>query len=182
MATDLVITITSEDKPGIVERITQVLLEHGANIKDSRMARLGGEFAGIMLVSVAESKVQGLMDSMDRLREKSLTVNAKVTEETAAGYFAGYVPHEILVSGADHEGIVNSIASYLAQQGANIEELSTDVVNAPITGTPLFSMHAIVQVPPSITTARLREKLAQIGQEQAIDIEVKLLGCYRYWP
>jgi glycine cleavage system transcriptional repressor len=56
----------------------------------------------------------------------------------------------------------------------NIETLDTRVTKAPITGTPLFSMQAIVQAPPDLTLAQLRQKLAEVGDELGVDIEVKL--------
>ena len=175
MKRNMVITIMSKDKPGIVEKVSEVLVQHGANIEESRMARLGGEFAGIMLVSVDESKMDELSSALEALKSQSLTVLAKPTEPSEVERFEGYVPHEITVSGADHEGIVHGIAAYLAELGANIEELTTDVTNAPLSGIRLFSMRAIVDVPPQISTAKLREKLAQIGEAQGVDVEVKLL-------
>jgi len=175
MKKDMVITILSEDKPGIVERITDVLLKYEANLEESRMARLGGEFAGIMLITLDESRTDELAAAMEALKEHSLNVIAKVTDPGVAERYADYVPYEITVSGADHEGIVHGIAEYLAAQGANIEELSTGVTNAPITGIPLFNMHTIVEVPPKIGTTELREKLAYIAEEQGVDIEIKLL-------
>jgi len=175
MKKSMVITIIGSDRPGIVKRVAEILLEHDANLEKSRMARLGGEFAGITLVSIDSTKFSKLQAALGRLKDKSLNIVANPTKPSVAKRFAGYVPHEILVSGADHEGIVHGITEYLAKQGANIEELSTDVNNAPISGTPLFSMHAIVEVPPKLLTAKLREKLAEIAYEQGVDIELKLL-------
>src|ERR1044072_6419761 len=47
----LVLTAIGTDRPGLVSNLTAVLAERGANVADSRMAVLGGEFALIMLVS-----------------------------------------------------------------------------------------------------------------------------------
>ncbi len=44
----LVVTITCSDRPGIVERVTDVVVTHGGNWEESRLARLGGDFAGIV--------------------------------------------------------------------------------------------------------------------------------------
>ena len=175
MKKNVVITITSTDRPGIVRGITEMLLQYGANLEESRMARLGGEFAGIMLVSVDQEKLAGLESALAGLNDPALQVAYKITVEEEAVRPAGTVPHEILVSGADHEGIVHGIAQHLADRGANIEELSTDVLNAPITGTLLFSMRVVVAVPASIGTHALREDLMRIAEEQGVDVEVKLL-------
>jgi glycine cleavage system regulatory protein len=41
----LVVTAVGQDRRGTVKMITDVVVTHFANIEESRMARLGGEFA-----------------------------------------------------------------------------------------------------------------------------------------
>ncbi|MBM3890900.1 MAG: glycine cleavage system protein R, partial [Verrucomicrobia bacterium] len=41
----LVVSAVGQDRPGIVDRISEFILDHDCNIEDSRMAILGGEFA-----------------------------------------------------------------------------------------------------------------------------------------
>ena len=52
--------------------------------------------------------------------------------------------------------------------------MDTRVSNAPNTGTPLFSMYARVQVPPEVSLSKLRHKLADVGEELDVDIDVKV--------
>ena len=52
MRTSLVLTVIGDDKPGIVEQLSDHVLAAGANWEESRMARLAGKFAGILRVSV----------------------------------------------------------------------------------------------------------------------------------
>jgi threonine dehydratase len=49
----LVVTTVGPDKRGIVEKITEVMLNQQANIEESRMARLGGEFVKTPFEEVA---------------------------------------------------------------------------------------------------------------------------------
>lgn len=170
----LVLTAVGRDKVGTVEMITDLVASHSANIEESRMARLGGEFAIIMLLSLAAEKVQPLVNALPSLQEKELTATSKRTDLKRLSEFQGYVPYEISVIGADHEGIVYTVARYLAAEGINVEEMDTHVSPAPNSGTPLFSMSAIVQAPPNLTLRQLRHKLAEIGEEIDVDIEIKL--------
>ena len=41
MSVSLVVTVLGSDRPGIVERVSEVVLAAGANWEESRMARLG---------------------------------------------------------------------------------------------------------------------------------------------
>ncbi|RME50099.1 MAG: transcriptional regulator, partial [Caldilineae bacterium] len=54
MRKHLVLTVTGKDRPGLVDYVTKILLEFDGNVEASRMARLGGEFAMLMMVSVPE--------------------------------------------------------------------------------------------------------------------------------
>ena len=60
MKSFLVVTITCPDRPGIVERVTDVVVAHGGNWEESRLARLGGDFAGIAMVSVPSERADEL--------------------------------------------------------------------------------------------------------------------------
>ncbi len=47
----LVLTATSPDKPGLIDLLSTTLAAHGANWQHSRMATLGGQFAGLLQAS-----------------------------------------------------------------------------------------------------------------------------------
>lgn len=173
MVRRLLATITGRDRPGIVEQVTEVLVRHGANLKESRMARLGGEFAGILEIAVPEKAAARLAADLKTLKKKGIEVVSRPIRGKGRGPHAGYLPHHIEVSGADHEGIVHAVAAALAEMGANIEELSTDVIPAPVSGAPLFHMRALVQVPASLGTAPLRERLDRLASLQGVDISVR---------
>jgi glycine cleavage system transcriptional repressor len=173
--TYLVVTTIGPDRRGTVEKITGTMVKHSANIEQSRMARLGGEFAVIMLLSLPNEKLHGLLQELEFLKSEGLTLITQETDLSRLKRFEGFVPYEISVIGADHEGIVYNVAHYLASERINLETIDTQITEAPHTGTPLFSMHATMQVPPDLTLGQLRRKLADIGDELGVDIEVKLL-------
>jgi len=171
----LVVTVVGPDRRGIVEKITAVALTYQVNIEESRMARLGGEFAVIMLLTLPGEKEEALLTGLDGLKADGLTVITRPTNFSRLERLQGFVPYEISVFGADHEGIVHSVARYITSERMNIETMDTRVSKAPVTGTPLFSMQATVQAPPEVTLGELRKKLAEIGDELCVDIEVKPL-------
>ena len=47
----LIISAIGHDKPGIVQKISKIVLDNGCSIEDSRMMVLGGEFSVIMMTS-----------------------------------------------------------------------------------------------------------------------------------
>ncbi len=97
----LVVTTVGPDRRGIVEKITEVIVSQQANIEESRMARLGGEFAVIMLLSLPGKKEEVLLAGLDTLKAYNLTVITRPTNLSRLELFQGFVPYEISVIGAD---------------------------------------------------------------------------------
>lgn len=170
-----VITIVGPDQRGLVARITDEIVAHDANIEESRMSRLGGEFAAMMLLSISNGKSQTLLAGLERLNSDRVKVFVKETDLERLKVFEGFVPYEISVVGADHEGIVHHVAEYLAELRCQIDDMETNVTRAPVTGTPLFSMLAEIKTPPEISLQQLRDQLEEIGDRLGVDIDIKLL-------
>lgn len=170
----LVLTIIGPDKRGIVADVTETVYDHHASIEESRMARLGGEFAIIMLISLSAENKEVCLTALKKFEEQGLTVSIRETDLSRPEKFQGFVPYEVSVWGADQPGIIHAVAEYLTDQNIQVEDVETHVTKAPITGTPLFSMNAVVQAPPELTLPELREKLEDVGDELGVDIDVKL--------
>ena len=67
MRANIVLTLTGADRIGLVEEVTGMLLDLDGNVEASRMARLGGEFAMLMLVSLSSEQLPGLEKSVESL-------------------------------------------------------------------------------------------------------------------
>ena len=62
----LVLTVIGEDRPGLVERVSEVVKDHDGSWQESRMVRLGGRCAGVVRVSRQEARVEGLEAARQR--------------------------------------------------------------------------------------------------------------------
>jgi len=172
--TYLVLTIIGPDKRGIVANVTEMMLDYHASIEESRMTRLGGEFAMIMLLSLPMEYKEHCCTNLEKFKEQGLTVFSRETNLLRLKKFQGYIPYQISVWGADHVGIVHAVAEYLTDEKIQVEDIETHVTKAPLSGTPLFSMDAVIQAPPELTLPELRESLEELGDELGIDISIKL--------
>lgn len=172
MKTFLVVTITCPDRPGIVERITEVVAAQGGNWEESRFARLGGDFAGIVMLSAPPPHSETLATALVALTGGDMTVTVKSTSPKTLSMRAGHVLCQLRLEGADHEGIVHDVSAYLARQGINVEAMETKIAAAPMSATPLFQMEAQLDVPPTRTIDELRESLRSIGDQLGVDIEI----------
>ena len=156
MTTHLVITALGEDKPGIVNKITEVIKENGCNLEDSRMSVLGGEFAVILMTSgnwntlvKLESQLSALQDSL------GMHIFSKRTEPRKTQ--KNIMPYGADVISIDHPGIVHNLSNFFSSKKINIEELTTSTYAGAHTGTPMFSVHMEVGIPSETNIAELRE-------------------------
>jgi glycine cleavage system transcriptional repressor len=172
MSKHLIITLTGPDRIGFVESVTKLIVAHDANVEKSRMARLGGEFAMLMLVTVAENNMGSMRETVTKLQDDGYQVTTRETAPEDSSKYAGWLPYEIEVNGADNEGIIHNITRYLADRGIDIETLNTGTVHAPMSGTPLFTMNAIVLVPKKLSLIELRAELETLGDKLNVDTEV----------
>jgi len=175
MQRNFVLTLTGPDRIGIVDRVTRLLLDRGGNVETSRMARLGGEFAIPLLVSMPAEQCAGLANDLESLIAQGYKVTTTPTGTTYAEAHTGWLAYRIEVHGADHEGIIQEVAHYLSQHGINIESMETKTYAAPVSGTPIFRLEADISVPTKTNINSLRERFAGIQREENIDIELSLV-------
>ena len=167
MGTSLVVTVIGNDRPGIVERLSEVVLAAGANWEESRMARLAGKFAGILRISVASAHADALASALRALTSDGLTV---VVESSAEGQAETFRTVRLELVGNDHPGIIRDISKVLAQHQVNIEELETSVSGAPMTGEQLFRAAVQLRLPAAVTTEWLRGRLEALAGELMVDV------------
>jgi len=172
MRKHLVFTLSGPDRVGLVEEITGMLLEHGGNVESSRMTRLGGEFVILMLVSMPEENFDTLRQGIRSLRDEGYKITTRQTERGHAAKYEGWLPYQVKVNGADNEGIIHHVARHMAKLGINIETMDTGMVRAPMSGTPLFTMTAVVMAPPELPYPGWGDDLADVGDRLNVDIEV----------
>lgn len=170
MKSTLVMTVLAQDRTGLVESLASLVAEHGGNWLESRMCRLGGEFAGILRIHVPTDRQAALTKAVEKLAERGLSIVVR-PDQSAAGSDHRNLMHLELV-GHDRPGIVRQITSALAAQGVNVEELSTECVSAPMSGETLFKAQARLLVPECCDPQMLRAELERIAADMMVDLRL----------
>ncbi|HUW83294.1 MAG TPA: ACT domain-containing protein [Phycisphaerae bacterium] len=173
MANHALLTAMGRDRPGIVAAVSGVLYECGCNIEDSTMARLGGDFAIMLMVSLPGGlSCEVLSDRLDRVRvEMNLTLQlTAVSEEEAAARGTEAASYVIHVYGADRKGIVAKVTGHLAARQINIANLTTHIIAHQ---NPLYVMMIDVVLPRGVDSGQLAEELAGIGRDIGVQITVR---------
>jgi glycine cleavage system transcriptional repressor len=172
MSNQLVIAALGEDRPGLVDRLSGWVTDSGCNIADSRMTVLGGEFAVLLLVTGNWNNLAKLENQCDTMQDQlGMTLHIKRTEpRTAEGDF---LPYGVDVVSLDHPGIVHNLASFFSQRNINIQDLSTSSYAAAHTGTQMFAVHMVLDVPASTHIATLREEFLDFCDRLNLDAVIE---------
>jgi len=174
MQVPLVMTIISPDRTGLVEAVARAVGDHGGNWLESRLCRLGGEFAGILRIELPAANKAALLAALQQLQANGLQI---VVRENAPVPSATGRQTKLDIMGADRPGIVREIASALARAGVNVEEFSSEVASAPMSGETLFRASARLQLPARCDLAALKADLEKIAADLLVDIAFAELGA-----
>jgi len=162
----LILTVVGPDRPGLVRALSEAVAARNGSWLESRMARLAGQFAGIVLVEAPES----LLDDLRLLESQGLRITVQAGT-SGAPTPEGRPRVALEVVGNDRPGIVRDISQVLAASGVNIEELTTGVVSGSFSGETLFRLMASLRAPDMAAMGAVRAGLELLGNELMVDIQ-----------
>jgi glycine cleavage system regulatory protein len=168
MAT-FILTVVGDDRPGLVSALSAPISAHGASWERSQMSRLAGKFAGIVEVRVADARFDALAADLTALDAEGLQVVLERTDEPGERESQRLV---LELLGDDHPGIMAEISAALATRHVSIEELVTDVRDAPMAGGTLFEARAVLVAPLTTGSDALRLMLEGLANELMVEIRL----------
>jgi glycine cleavage system regulatory protein len=168
-----VLTVSGADRPGLVSAISAAVHAHGASWEHSQLSQLAGRFAGIVLVSVPDGEDDGLVVDLVALEAQGISVSVERTDEPAEEETEP-VTYDLELVGADRPGIIAEISALLAAHGVSIEDLVTELVDAPMAGGLLFEARAVLVAPESASAEALREALEELADRLMVDVHLTL--------
>ena len=172
---NLILTAVGPDRIGLVEQISEFIAERECNIEDSTMAVFAGEFALIVLISGEATALQRIARDHHGLADQTgLTVWVKTP--SAKKPLDASLPYRLTASCMDHPGVVYRLSHALSKLGINIESMETKTYAAPVSGTPIFRLEALISVPATLNVNALRSRFDEIQREENIDIELALVS------
>lgn len=171
MSKPLVFTFVGADKPGLVEKLSQTVAEHGGNWLESRMSELAGQFAGIVKVEVRQEQAAALRAALLALSEQQLSVVvADSISQAAPGAMRQL---RLSIVGNDRPGIMREVSHALAARRISVREMDTSITSAPMSGDPLFEAVAHIQVPQSLDLEELNTQLDTIADMLTVQIDLE---------
>lgn len=167
MKSSLVMTLLGPDRPGLVELVSTAVAAGGGNWLEGRLARLSGQFAGILRIECSPGDAEPLAAALRGLSRDGLQVQVIIEGAAPA---AARVELAIDVIGNDRPGIVRRLAAAVAGAGGNIEELATSLESAPMAGHPLFHATGSVSLPAGSDPGGLVAAIEHLGDDLSVRV------------
>lgn len=165
------------DRPGIVADLSELIYECDCNLEDSSMTILGSEFAVLLLLTGEGPGIaERLSSACKRLEwEKRLTVFFRPLEAEPIPYRASHraTRYTLQAAGVDKAGIVARLTRCLSDHRVNVAQMQTQSRPEPESGTPIYTVRLVMDVPGEVDVQALRDRLENIASELCIDLTME---------
>ena len=132
------------------------------------MIRLEEQFSILILIKIETKDIEILKNKIQKIENLNIATNTiNRSNKIYKNKFHLYI------NGADNEGIVYSFSNYFSKLNINIEEVNTNIKNAPVSATPLFMMDLIITTSEEINKNKLIEDLNKISEKLGVEVNLK---------
>ena len=169
----LILTAVGQDRPGLVGELTGHLhtgAGGGANIIESRMVNLRGQFAVILLLDVSDPS--SLRTTLPELGTRT-GLAISIAEQNTPATPAKGIPYRLKTYSLDQPGLVHRVSAVLRTHGVNIEDLAARQESAPFAGDLLFTMEMRLTVPATVPVRQLRNDLEAACEKLNADLDLE---------
>jgi glycine cleavage system regulatory protein len=160
----------ADDKPGLVESLSSIVMINDGNWQESRMCRLGGKFAGILCVLLPEEMETAFLGQIKQLEFSGIHCDVAVEDSETHTDERPVITMSLL--GSDRPGIVNAVTKALRNKGINVEELETSRYAAPMSGELLFKASANLYLPANCSPEEIQSDLEDVANDMMVDISI----------
>jgi glycine cleavage system regulatory protein len=138
------------------------------NWLDAQLSRLGGRFAGVVLVAAGRRPGAGTATALEALADDGITATLSAGDRRAPA-----LPRRhITLLGPDRHGIVLELTRALRGSGFNVLRMTTSVETAPMSGEPLFRAEATVELLEGCRLDELEWQLDALAERMTLDIDI----------
>lgn len=171
MQAHIVFTFMAPDKPGVLAKVASVVTANEGSWLESRLARLGGQFTGIVRLEVPTGEATELKSALRALEDEAFRIS--LMDEASSPLSQETQQKTIEVLGVDRPGIVHEVSRTLIKHHINVEDLFSEIRSAPMSGESLFDAEIQVHLPEGLDADQLQDELDAIADELDLDIRLR---------
>jgi glycine cleavage system transcriptional repressor len=162
MADEVLVLASGSDRPGIMDQLSQFLLDNGGNIADSRSVNLRGQFSLLLLVKAEADAIERIRRGLAALA--AMGIRVELHQPTGSGRRdESTFPYIFVASGKDRAGVLQRLSHLMRVLNVNIESMQTRVDE-----DQSFQIRLELSVPRETPTSMLKDYLTFLCKELGI--------------
>ena len=170
--TKTIIYIQATDEPGLISNISKIITDNQGNIETTKMIKLTTVFNLIMLISIEDKNLIKIEKKLLEIKNKKNNFFIRINTSKNISLTSSNL-YKFTLKGADTEGLVYKFTDLLLSYEINIENMDTEIKNAPITGHPLFFLNSILDIPCYVNLDEIKNKLNNLANKSNVAIKLK---------
>lgn len=167
MAEETLVVVTGSDRPGIMDELSQFLLNSGGNIIDSQTSVLRGRFAILLLIQGEPGVTERIREGLPSVKQEGVEISLHSPSQEARPDQSAY-PFIFVATGKDQAGVLHRISHLMRVLNVNIDNMKTRVAPGRT-----FEIRLHLAVPRETPIAMLKEYLTYLCTELGINGELK---------
>jgi len=167
----IIINAFGPDKLGLVSKISKMVLSFNGNIENSKMILLESDFTILMLINIDKKNIKTLERELKNISDLEISFKETNPKENNIKY----INYSFSITVADNEGIIYLYSNLFKKNQINIENMETEINNAPISGFPMFTMKSLLNIPADLNITNFKKDLKDIAQENNIEYKLECL-------
>ena len=158
------------DKPGLISDISQLIFSVNGNIIESKMVRVENIFTIVISCEIPPKNKSLLQDKIKSIKDLHTTI------DTLDSFIknSDYKEYKFSLECLDSEGIINHFTTFFSLQNINVDEMNTTTTNAPITGSILFNLDAVLSIPQNVSKDELINSLNILSEKYTVKYDLLL--------
>ena len=162
----IIIYVSGKDRIGIISDISKEISELNGNIETSKMIKSYDKFNMLLLVSINSNRVNDLKNNFKIYSDLNVLI-----DDINVGKNENLDKYIFILKGANTEGIVHQYTNLFSKNRVNILDMNTKIVNAPVTGSPLFYVKAVILIPENFKINMIADEIKKMENELNVKIK-----------
>ncbi len=164
----MLISVLTEDKPGILHKIIDLVTQFQCSIEKCRLVTLGSEANISLLLSASWSVLAKLETQLPSIENQNGFTIIKKRTEPRHYPESNLLPYSVELISIERENLIKDISEFFSDQNIHIYEFSNNPYQSH-TGAKMISLRMRVYIPAAYQISDIRENFLLLCEELNID-------------
>ncbi|MDJ0624190.1 MAG: ACT domain-containing protein [Desulfocapsaceae bacterium] len=166
MKSVFITTITGPDSPGIIKSLAETTRGIGGEWETSKVMKLGGQFAALMKVLIAEESSSALKEELEKQFPQLVFKHAEVVSAEVQATKT----INLEIDCKDRPGLTKDINNILANLDLVVENMEFNRVHVSSIGETMFNARLALAVAESVNDEAVAEEIESLSDDVRVSV------------